>query len=92
MQSAQRSGVNLPPGLADSLADLLPAQPPPLRVALKDEQPRVSPKNSSSLTLRWTENPPSHWHPGRRLSLQSGSNPLDADESNYLYSEQGLTF
>ena len=48
--------LNLPPpplGLAASLPDLLPALPPPPQVALEDNQPGVSPKNSASLTLRW---------------------------------------
>ena len=39
-----------------------------------------------------TENPPSHWDPDCCLLLQGGSNSLDADELNYLYSEQGPTF
>ena len=42
-----------PLGLAASLLDLLPALPPPLQVALEDNQPGVSPRNSASLTLRW---------------------------------------
>ena len=48
--------LNLPPpplGLAASLPDLLSALPPPLQVALEDNQPGISPKNSASLTLRW---------------------------------------